>query len=82
MNKISYFPSGKQIAAARVLLDWSQADLANKTSMATASIARIEQGSRNPRVNSMDKIIHAFKDSGVHFIMGDKEIGITLKIKS
>lgn len=51
--------------AGRAILGWSQADLAQKTGMATTSIARIETGGINPRHDSVMGIIKALQEGGL-----------------
>ena len=51
--------------AGRAILGWSQADLAEKTQLATASIARIETGKINPRHDTVIGIIRALEGGGL-----------------
>jgi len=51
--------------AGRAVLGWSQADLAEKTNLATASIARIETGKINPRHDTVLGIIRALEEGGL-----------------
>ena len=51
--------------AGRAILGWSQADLAEKTQIATASVARIETGKINPRHDTVIGIIRALEGGGL-----------------
>ena len=53
-----------QIRAARALLEWSQEDLANKSSLARRTVALIESGKQEPGLGTIEKIISAFDDDG------------------
>ena len=64
--------------AGRAILSWSQADLANKTNMATASIARIETGKINPRHDSVIAIIRALESGGLHIDRYDIDGGFSI----
>ena len=63
-------PTIAQIRAARALLDWSQADLADHAGLSQTGIARIENGTNKPNSGTLDKINNAFDTSFVEFING------------
>ena len=52
----------KQIRAARVYLDWSQDELAERSGLAVSTIRNIEGGSNAPSGKSAQAIDSAFKD--------------------
>ncbi len=60
-------PTGKQIRAARVMVDWDADDLAKHVGMSRVSIQNIERGDARPKAETMEKIIHAFSDVGIEF---------------
>jgi transcriptional regulator with XRE-family HTH domain len=60
-------PTGKQIRAARVLVDWDADDLAKRVGMSRISIQNIERGEARPKADTMDKIVRAFSDAGIEF---------------
>lgn len=60
-------PTGKQIRAARVLLDWDAKDLASRVGLRRETILSIENSLSHPRTGTMDKIIRVFGDNGVEF---------------
>ncbi|MCL2468910.1 MAG: helix-turn-helix domain-containing protein [Alphaproteobacteria bacterium] len=66
-------PTGKQIKAARALLSWDAADLAEKASMRRETVLSVENGNAVPRPITMEKIIKAFNDAGVEF-NGDRGV--------
>jgi len=60
-------PTGKQIRAARILVDWDADDLAQRVGMSRVSIQNIERGDARPKTETMDKIVRAFSDVGIEF---------------
>ena len=60
----------KQIKAARSLLEWSQADLAEVSGVSEPTIKRLEaQGDQlGGRSETAEKIIHALQSGGIEFI--------------
>jgi transcriptional regulator with XRE-family HTH domain len=72
-------PTLEQIRAARALLGWSQHDLANKAGLSQTGIARIENGTNQPNTKTLDKIMGAFDQAGIEFILSR---GVQLKENS
>jgi len=66
----------RQIRAARALLNWSQADLARASDMATSSIKNIESESSSARKETFALIQDAFDLNGIEFLPGT---GVRLK---
>lgn len=60
-------PTGKQIRAARALLDWDADALAQRVGMSRVSIQNIERGDARPKPETIDKIVRAFFDVGIEF---------------
>ena len=58
----------RQIRAARALLNWSQADLAQAAQMATSSIKNIESDSSSARKETLAQIYDAFDLNGIEFL--------------
>ncbi|MDD3183653.1 MAG: helix-turn-helix transcriptional regulator, partial [Alphaproteobacteria bacterium] len=61
-------PSGKQIRAARVLLDWTAEKLASEVGISRESIESIELGKKQARELTMDSILRVFDDAGIEFL--------------
>jgi len=57
-----------QIKAARLLLDWTQNDLARISGMSLAAVAKLEQGKGRPRAATVATIRGAFEKFGIEFI--------------
>lgn len=57
-----------QIRAARGLLNWSQSELAERTSISSTSIGSIENGNSNPREATLHTIQRIFEKSGIEFL--------------
>jgi transcriptional regulator with XRE-family HTH domain len=60
--------TGKQIRAARVLLDWDAEDLAEKAGLNRETVFNIERGTVQARPGSLEKIVKAFNDHRVEFL--------------
>jgi transcriptional regulator with XRE-family HTH domain len=60
----------RQVKAARALLGWSQADLAQRSGISEPTIARLESGDGElgGRENTSEKIRKAIENGGVEFI--------------
>ena len=65
MNKmiINY----KQCIAARELLGWKREDLEKKAKISRSTLADFERGARNLRMDSLDRVLEAFKKAGIVF---------------
>ena len=63
---------GNQVLAARGLLRWSQRQLAMASSVDEDTIAAWERGDREPRRDTVQRIIAAFDQFGVEFTNGDQ----------
>lgn len=73
-----------QIRAARGLLNWSAADLAEKVSAARQTIQRLEQSEGVPpsRTQTLMDIKATFEAAGVEFIgTPDNDPGVKLKTR-
>jgi transcriptional regulator with XRE-family HTH domain len=57
-----------QVRAARSLLGWSQAELAEKTMLSRATIADLELERREPSQRSLRDLVYAFLQHGVRFV--------------
>ena len=60
----------RQIKAARALLGWSQADLAERSRVSEPTVARLESvdGELGGRESTADKIRAAIESAGIEFI--------------
>lgn len=59
--------AGRQIRAARALLDMSQDDLAQSSGLTPQAIRKIEDGSVQPRLSTIADITRVFHERGVEF---------------
>jgi transcriptional regulator with XRE-family HTH domain len=66
---MSFTPA--QCRAARALLNWSQADLSEASSVATKTIADFEREERNPYERTLADIRQAFEIAAIEFTNGD-----------
>lgn len=60
----------RQVKAARVLLGWTQADLANHSGISEPTVARLESldGELGGRAGTAQKILAALEAAGIEFI--------------
>jgi transcriptional regulator with XRE-family HTH domain len=70
----------EQIRAARALLDWSQADLAEASGVSTTTIKRMEAGSGPPggTYENVSKLQRALEAAGIEFL-NHGEPGVRLR---
>jgi len=57
-----------QCAAGRALLDWTQAELAEKSGASRRAISDFERGCAQPRGVTMDALEAAFRFAGIVFL--------------
>jgi DNA-binding XRE family transcriptional regulator len=57
-----------QIRAARALIGWTQADLAQASGVSEVAIKNLERGVTDPRVSTISNIRAAFDEAGVIFL--------------
>ncbi len=69
----------RQIRAARALLGWDAADLAEKAGLTRATLSNIENGLVQARVGTLEKLARVLQDNGVEFMQNQ---GIRLKTHS
>lgn len=60
--------TGRQIRAARALLGWDAADLAEKAHISRETISNIENGATKAREHTLREIERVFNNSGLEFI--------------
>lgn len=60
--------NGKQIRAARALLEWDAKTLATKTGLSLDTVFKIETGAVQARSSTEEKILCTFNDNGVEFL--------------
>lgn len=59
--------TGKQIAAARALLEWSQQELADRSGTGISTVAGFEKGHRDTRTENKEAIIDTLEREGIDF---------------
>jgi transcriptional regulator with XRE-family HTH domain len=60
----------EQLRAARALIGWSQATLAEKSGVGIATIKNFELGDRDTRQGTAEKWRVALEQAGIEFIAG------------
>jgi transcriptional regulator with XRE-family HTH domain len=71
----------QQCRAARALLKWSQAQLADSSGVGLSTVADFEIDKREPRSDNLDAMRAALEDAGIIFEKDGKFIGVKLKIR-
>ena len=56
-----------RLKAARALLSWTQADLAEAANVSRETINDFESGKRTPIPNKLAAIVRALEGAGIHF---------------
>jgi transcriptional regulator with XRE-family HTH domain len=74
--KGSFMITGRQIKAARALLDWSAEVLSKKVGLSREAINKIEDGSVQPRAKNLADILHILDEHGIEF---NGERGVAFK---
>ncbi len=72
--------TGKQLAAARALLGWSQSHLAEAADVALSTIVTWELEQHHPRTATVERVRQAIEVRGVEFLNGGQP-GVRLKAK-
>ncbi len=74
-------PTGRLIKAARILLGWSQAQLAAKAGVGRNSLSRLEVEEVDPRSSTIRKLTEALEEGGIRFMHAsdDDEGGVLLR---
>ena len=72
--------TGRQLAAARSLLDWSQGQLALAADVDKQTIQNWESGRHMPREETISRVRRAIEDRGVEFLNGGQP-GVRYKAK-
>jgi transcriptional regulator with XRE-family HTH domain len=68
-----------QAKAARALLGWSQEDLAKHSGVVRRTLMSFETGSRDPRQETLQKLLEAFERAGVRFVNTPDMLGVVLR---
>jgi transcriptional regulator with XRE-family HTH domain len=68
----------EQCRAARALLNWSQAELAERAGVAKQTLADFERGARSPYPRTLGDIKEALEAEGIEFMNGGSP-GVRLK---
>lgn len=72
-----------QLKAARMLIGWSQADLAVAAGLSLATVKRVElsRGEIHAHMRTVLRIVEAFQEAGIIFLAADEELGPGVRLK-
>lgn len=65
--------TARQIRAARALLGWSQQELADKAIVSLNALARLEQGTVDSRISTVNAVQKALTKAGIVFLSADDQ---------
>jgi transcriptional regulator with XRE-family HTH domain len=76
--------TGRQIAAARTLLGWTQSRLAQESGVSPASVQRAERAPGIPQMQttSLFAMVRALEQAGVQFIDADAGSGEGVRLRA
>ena len=70
-----------QCRAARALLSWSQADLAERAGVGIVTVHQLEAGVGQPRRSTLDVVRRALEAGGVEFIDENGGAGVGVRLR-
>jgi ribosome-binding protein aMBF1 (putative translation factor) len=75
--------TGRQIAAARTLLGWTQARLSQESGVSPASVQRAERATGIPQMQtgSLFAMVRALEQAGIQFIDADESGGEGVRLR-
>jgi transcriptional regulator with XRE-family HTH domain len=73
-------PNARQLKAARILLGWSQAELASKASVGRNSLSRFESGTTDTKNSTLQALTSALQKGGITFVSDASRVGIWLRL--
>ncbi|MCF4128417.1 PAS domain-containing protein [Methylobacterium sp. SyP6R] len=72
---------GAHLRAARGLLDWSMADLAEASGLSLSTIRRLEDGSEGPAARSRHAAVEALRRAGIGFLLVEGDTIAVAKVR-
>lgn len=72
---------GAHLRAARGLLDWSMADLAEASGLSLSTIRRLEEGSEGPAARSRHAAVEALRRAGIGFLLVEGDAIAVAKVR-
>lgn len=69
------------LKAARVLLRWSQEELAKKAGIGQTTLSKLEAGEKDVRVSTLRAVQRALEDGGIKFIAADDVYGAGVRLR-
>jgi len=83
LSIFQFMISNRQIKAARILLGWSQQDLADRALISRRSLTRIETASNEVKQHASTKLCvrRALEDAGIQFFHADGVAGEGVRVR-
>lgn len=71
---------GRQVRAARGLLEWSRSDLVRASGVSMSALLRLESTQADTRSSTVNKVVAALEDAGIVFV-NDGQAGTGVLVK-
>src|SRR5436309_290869 len=72
--------SPEQSRAARAWLDWSQDDLAKRSSVSLSTVRDFEKGRRTPIANNLQAMQRALEAAGIRLVFDDNKNAVGVAV--
>lgn len=69
------------LKAARVLLRWSQEELAKKAGIGRTTLSKVEAGEQDVRLSTIRAVQQALEDGGIKFVAADDVYGVGVRLR-
>lgn len=69
------------LKAARVLLRWSQEELAKKAGIGQTTLSKLEAGEKDVRVSTIRAVQEALENGGIKFVAADDVYGAGVRLR-
>jgi transcriptional regulator with XRE-family HTH domain len=78
---VGTIPSARQVRAARTLLGFSQEKLAKLAGVARNSLSRLEAGTGDTKLGTLERLMRVLEAAGVRFLPETEEEGEGVRLR-
>src|SRR3546814_18992547 len=82
LRSFTMIANTRLLKAARILLGWSQEELAEKSGLSRPTISKLERGEINVRVHTLLAVQRTLEDGGIDFLTANVPIGEGFRLRS